>query len=258
MDLRVSDVVEGWGLRRLGGLPAGLAGDPGRRPGDDPRRPRRAGRLPRRGAGARCCRWSGSLVALGPAHRRRSTPSSTARGGPLPAIPGATSSTPTARRSRRGTSPTPCSCGAWPAGRPWSTDCPLRVQRAFWWLAVVGPVLTGAGDGLAGLPLGHRRRGGRRRGHAAAGRGSRTGRTRSVTLGTCPSRPADRVAASGTAATRAVPLGVRSPPRCRAARGAGARPPRSPPRRPVPLLDHRSARCPSSPGSSTSATRMLA
>ena len=59
------------------------------------------------------------------------------------------------------------------------------------------PARDGPRDGLAGLPLGHRRRRGRRVGIAAVGRGSRTGRSGSVTLGTCPSRPADRVAARG-------------------------------------------------------------
>ena len=40
-----------------------------------------------------------------------------------PGFPGPSSSTTTGRRSRRGTWPTPSSCGAWPGGRRSSTGC---------------------------------------------------------------------------------------------------------------------------------------
>ncbi|CAA9236106.1 MAG: Integral membrane protein, partial [uncultured Blastococcus sp.] len=51
----------------------------------------------------------------------------------------------------------------------------------------------GSGHGVPGLPLDHRRGRRRRSGRVVVGRGSRTGRNRSVTLCTCPSRPSSRV-----------------------------------------------------------------
>ena len=162
MDLRVSEVVSDWGLRDSAALPVRLGRDPGRRarvtilvvlagPG----------RLPRLAPAHAGSRWSGcsSPSACSPSSSTRSSTGPVAR---LPASRGLL----LPRRRRvvpvRATSPTPCSCGASPAGRPWSTACRLRVQRTFWLLSVLGPVATGAGDGVAGLPLGHRRRGGRR------------------------------------------------------------------------------------------------
>ena len=105
---------------------------------------------------------------------------------------------------------------------------PPRVQRAFWWLSVAGPVATGLAmvsldfhwvtDAVVGAC----------RGRAALGRGSRTGRSGSVTLGTCPSRPADRVAACGDGCWQrgrpSVPPSSSASPLPAAAEEAGARP----------------------------------
>ena len=79
-------------------------------------------------------------------------------------------------------------------------------------------------DGVPGLPLGHRRSRGCRRGRVAVGRGSHTGCSGSVTLGACPSRPAVRVAACGDGCWR------RGPPSAQPSSSVPARPP--PPRRP--------------------------
>ena len=110
---------------------------------------------------------------------------------------------------------------------------PLRVQRAFWALSIFGPARHGPRHGLAGLPLDHRRRGRRLRRHSAAGRGARTGRNGSVTLGTCPSRPADRVAARGgdwrrRGSPRSRPRPRLPPARVRGGGRPGARSARSP------------------------------
>ena len=234
MDLRVSDVISGWGLRdsaafpfiwvvtQLGGRVAILVvlAVPGRLPALD--------------AGAPGCRWCASCSpsACSPWW---STRSSRAPGAPRPAYPGVVllprrrRVVPLRARGQRGPH-----VGRRPmAGRrvrPARRACSGR----FWLLSVVGPVATGAGDGVAGLPLGHRRGRGRRRGHRAVGRGSRTRRTRSVTLGTCPSRPADRVAArGGDCWRRGGPRGrprprlppARVPPRTRRRRPRSARSP---------------------------------
>ena len=161
MDLRVSEVVSDWGLRDSAAYPVRLGRDAARRPGHDPRRPRGPGRLPRLAPAHAGSRWSGcsSRSACSPSS---STRSSTAPAAPLPASRVPSSSTPTARPSRPGTSPTPSSCGASPAGRPSSTACRRGCSAPSGALSVVGPLATGAGDGVAGLPLGHRRRGGRR------------------------------------------------------------------------------------------------
>src|SRR4051812_13194729 len=68
----------------------------------------------------------------------------------------------------------------------------------------------GGGDGVPGLPLGHRRGRGGGRGHLAPGRGACTRCGRSVTLRSCPSRPAVRLAARARACS--CPAARWSPP----------------------------------------------
>ena len=87
------------------------------------------------------------------------------------------------------------------------------------------------------------------RGDRAVGRGSRTRCSRSVTLGSCPSRPADRVAASGGDCWRP---GVSSAPRSSSLPACPQRP-RTPPPRHAGRAADRCARSPtpasrSSPG----------
>ena len=142
MDLRVSEVVSDWGLRDSGRLPVRLVGRPSSAAGS---RSSPSSRCLVGYLGWRRHTWLPLLrvlVALGlltvVVYAIKQGTGRTA-----PGFPGPSSSTPTASPSRRATWPTPCSCGGSPAGRRSSTGCPLRVQRAFWLLSVVGPVVTG-------------------------------------------------------------------------------------------------------------------
>ena len=161
-----------------------------------------AGRLPGLAHGAPGCRWCGCWSRLGlltlAVYAIKTGIGRTAPGYPgRLLLPRRRRVLPLrARRQRRAdVGYRPVAGGRVRTARP-------ACSALFWALGVVGPVAAGRRHGVAGLPLGHRRRGRRGVGRRPVGRGSRTRRSGSVTLGTCPSRPADRVAAAGASCWR--------------------------------------------------------
>ena len=85
-------------------------------------RARRAGRLP--GLAAAHAAAAGPRARGARAAHRRRLRDQVRHRPHRPGLPGvASSSTTTAPRSRRATSPTPSSCGVWPGGWRWSTTC---------------------------------------------------------------------------------------------------------------------------------------
>ena len=179
----------------LGGLPGALADHPARRTRRDPARPRRAGRV----------------AGLAPAHLGAAAPGPAgARRAHRGCLRGQVRDRAHRTGVSRGRTSSP-SGESYPSGHVANAVLMWGVAR---WLAVDYGLPAGgpaallvaqrrragrhrAGDGGPGLPLDHRRGRGRRRRRVAAGRGSHTRCTRSVTLRACPRRPPLRLTCGG-------------------------------------------------------------